>query len=66
MIRTFPDSGSGEDNPHQRRVPTLAGHLKQNHPFTGADFYRCGVDLGGSLTAPPAASSSKHGYSSVE
>ena len=66
MIQTFPGSGSGEDNPHQRRVPTLAGHLKQNHPFAGADFYRCRVELEGSLSAPPAASSSKHGHSSVE
>lgn len=66
MIQTFPGSGSGEDNPHQRKVPTLAGHLKQNHPFAGADFYRCRVELEGSLSAPPAASSSKHGHSSVE
>lgn len=66
MIQTFPASGSGEDNPHQKRVPTLAGHLKQNHPFAGADFYRCIVELGGSLSAPPIVSSSKHGHSSVE
>lgn len=50
--RHFQVAGSGEDNLHQRRVPTLTGHQKQSHPFTGADFYRCGVELGAAWLLP--------------